>query len=303
MRNLNELAEELERTCPALAARVIRNGLELRSDGARLRLGSKQVGEFLPGERARFKEMGESFADLTSGEVFVNEEGLYLYVKLARAQTGKLSPYQCALLAAIQVGSHSKSFPGWSLGPQVELIDRIKFLFGIDVTPMAISRFLTSLRARGILTTSARPTWNSKKAFATIKNDFRLSAVGRTQTYAGTAAEVQDRLSKKLGERCATGVAEVLSREVGAWIEPRDFLVDPSALGIVREMFGAEVPKSYRGAVVQIRPTNRAPLRLLTLGTGSLLPILGAAEALRSRSPIARQAGKEVWSEGASLWK
>ncbi len=303
MNDLRQFADRLAAACPGLSAVVRRGDVRLQFSGGELRLGSEQDGQFSARERDRFRAEGTSFVDISTGEVFANEKGLYLFVRLGRKSSDSLSAYQCALLASIQIGGQADAFAEWATGSQVELIDRIKFLYGVEVSPMVMSRFLAAIRKRGVLPPTTTPTWDRDQALAVVRTDFRLSAVGRVQTYAGEAPEVQDKLTQQFGERFVPGVAEVLSSAVGAWIEPRDFLADPSALPEIRKLLGPQVGSSYRGPVVQIRPTNRAPLRLLTKGTNCLLPLLGAADALKSDSPVTRQAGKEAWAEGEVSWK
>lgn len=304
METLNQFATRLSRQCPALDVSGSETELTIRRGRkiVRLRAGA-DVGTFDARERSRRRGEGTSYLDLGTGSIYVDEPGLFLYLRLPRSATGRLSPYQCALLSAILETKGRAWFEAGLVGPQVDLIRLAKLELGVDVAPMAISRFLESLRATQIVTKGERPKLVKQEAFRSLRDDFRLSGVGRAETYAGQYRAVEEALDERLGDRFARGVAGVLLEETGAWVEPRDYVVDPSALPAVQETLGAPVPRGYRGAVVVIRPAQRVPLGLLTLGRASLQPLLGLAEAARSDSPVARQAGLEAWKERVRAWK
>jgi hypothetical protein len=214
-----------------------------------------------------------------------------------------LSPYQCALLSAILERDGREWFERGLTGPQVNLIRLMKLELGVEVSPMAMSRFLGALRTKGITRAGDKTKLVPQKALASLREDFRLSAVGRAETYAGDYRVIEARLEEQLGKRFARGVADVLLKETGSWIEPRDYLVDRSALPIVQETLGSSVPRAYKGEVVVIRAALRVPLGLLTLGQPSLQPLLGLAEAARSNSPVARQTSLEAWKKRVQAWK
>ena len=206
-------------------------------------------------------------------------------------------------MAAILDRGERGWFAGGSSGSQVELIQRVKLELGIEVAPMAMSRFLSALQGRGILRLEGDRGWRRDLAYDSVKEDFRLSAIGRASTYAGDHQQVEDALVESLGGRFARGVADVLSQETGAWIEPRDYLVDRSAIGLVQERLGGPVPRGYEGSVVVIRPALRVPLVLLTLGGPAIQTALGIAEALKMESPVAGQAAREAWERRSHGWR
>ena len=303
MGELTNFAGRLGQECPTLDVQVSRNELAIDSGGARVRLRGDQISKLDARERRRRRREGTSYLDLGTGSLYVDEPGLFLYLRLPPSARSRLTPYQCALLAAILDDGGSEWFVSGIAGPQVDLIRRVKLELGVEVPPMAMSRFLDALRRKGVLRSHRKASWKRAKAFDSLRDDFRLSAVGRADTYAGDYLEVEKEFAEQLGGRLARGVADALTRQTGAWIEPRDYLVERGALSTIQELLGGPVPRGYEGTVVTVRPALRVPLRLLTLGTDSLHPILGIAEALRMDSPVAREAGREAWERWEREWK
>lgn len=296
MGNLAEFAAKLSQECPTLDIRRSRGALIIRRGRTTARLrAKKEIAMFGARERSRRREEGINYLDLGTGSLFVDEPGLFLQVTLPRSMSVRLSPYQCALLSAVIGKGASEWFERGIAGPQVDLIRIIKLELGIAVPPMAMSRFLNALRRRGILRKDGKRSFQSKQAFDSLREDFRLSAVGRADTYAGDYRSVQERLAERLGKRFALGVAAVLGDKTGAWIEPRDYLVDRSALPLIQDALGSPVPRGYEGTAVVIRPALRVPLGLLTLGQQSIQALLAFSEATRMDSPVARQAGLGAW--------
>ena len=298
MQDLEPFARRLRQACPTLDVALSRGQLVLARGPLEVRLRrGKQISTFDASERTRRREGGITYLDLRTGSLFVDEPGLFLYLRLPPFAGARLSPYQCALLAVLLEGDAGAWFASGISGPQVDLIRLTKLELGIEVPRMAMSRFLRALRWKGIVSEDSREAWRSDRALEALREDFRLSAIGRPADYAGDYREVENRLADRLGERFARGVADVLSKETGAWIEPRDYLVDPSALSEVRGVLGSPIARRYEGAVVTIRPAVRVSLELLTLGRESLRPLLGLTEAMRADSPVARQAGRKAWEK------
>jgi hypothetical protein len=304
MADLAQFASRLSQRCPTLDVAGSAKELTVRRGGKTVRLrAGEEVSTFDARERSRRRREGLSYLDLGTGSLYVDEPGLFLYVRLPRSAASRLSAYQCALLSAILDGGRREWFELGIAGSQVDLIRLVKLELGIEVSPMAMSRFLEALRTKGIVRGDGRARLVRQRAFRSLREDVRLSAVGRAETYAGDYRVVEERLDEQLGSRFARGVADVLLRETGAWIEPRDYLVDGSALPGIRSSLGSPVPGGYKGEVVIVRPALRVPLGLLTLGRRSLQPLLGLAEAARSDSPVARQAGLEAWKKREQAWK
>lgn len=302
MGDLTQFASRLARQCPTLAVAGSEKELTVRRGPTTVRLrAGDEVSRFDARERLRRRSEGLPYLDLATGSLYIDEPNLFLYVKLPRSAAPRLSPYQCALLSAVLDSGGRGWFEPGIKGPQVNLIRLMKLELGVEVSPMAMSRFLEALRSKGIVRDSARLV--KQKAFSSLRDGFRLSAVGRAETYAGDYRVVEGILEERVGKRFARGVADVLLSETGAWIEPRDYLVDSSALPNIREALGSPVPRGYKGEVVLVRPAMRVPLGLLTLGRPSLQPLLGLAEAARSDSPVARQAGLDAWQKRVQEWK
>jgi hypothetical protein len=297
VQHLTDLTLRLARECPNLEFRASRGGLTIRRGGLSVRLRRKSISNFAARERRERREEGVSYLDLGTGSLFVDEPGLYLYITLPRSPAVRLTPFHCALLGLILAREGTEWLVRGLVGSQVDLIRRMKFELGVDLSPMAMSRLLDVLRRKGIVGEGVPPTWNAERACDALRSDFRLSAVGQAETYAGEAEEVEVNLSESLGVGFARGVAEALNRASGAWIEPRDYLIERSAITVVRELLGNPVPREYRGATVTIRPVARLSLSLLTAGTDSIQPALAFVEAMQSTSPVQRQVGVEAWEK------
>lgn len=305
MKTLDELAEALRRELPGLEVEVVGGGLTLSRPGMGevVRLDKEQISTLSAKERRRCREQGLGYLDLGTGAVYVDEPGVLLYLTVQRRGPTRLTPYQCALLGAILTVQGAEWFLGGLAGSQVDLIRRVKLELGVDVQPMTMSRFIDALGRTGTMGSGARPRWKTSKALDAIRCDFQLSKVGRAANYAGRYEEVENKLSKQLGSDFATGVARAVYYKAAAWIEPPDYLIEPSALPEVERLLGAPVRKGYAGPMVVLRVAQNVPLRLLTLGEGQLQPILGIAEATRGESSVARQKAREVWQQWKSEWK
>jgi hypothetical protein len=298
MMNLTTVARQLREQCPTLNVSGSLEELTVRRGRKTVRLRhGDEISRFDARERSRRRSEGLSYLDLDSGALYIDQPELFVYVKLALSTKARLSPYQCALLSAILERGGREWFESGVTGPQVDLIRRIKLELGVEVSPMAMSRFLEALRTKGIVLEDGPASLVAREALTALREDFRLSAVGRADAYAGDYRSVEESLGDQLEQRFARGVADVLSKRTGAWIEPRDYLVDRSALPSVQNSLGGPVPRGYEEATVVIRPAMRVPLGLLTLGQPSIQPLLGLAEAAQSESSVARQAALEAWKE------
>ena len=304
MGDLTRYASRLGRQCPTLDIKGSEKELTVRRGrtSVRLRAGD-QVSTFDARERSRRRREGISYLDLDTGSLYIDEPDLFLHIWLGRSARPRLTPYQCALLSAILESGGREWFELGITGRQVDLIRLTKLELGVEVSSMAMSRFLEALRTKGIVREHEKARLVRRKAFRSLREDFRLSAVGRAGTHAGDYRVIEDGLGKQLGKRFAHGVADVLLKEAGAWIEPRDYLVDGSALPTIQESLGSPVPRGYKGEVVVVRPALRLPLGLLTLGRQSLQPLLGLVEAARSDSPVARQASLDALKKRMTAWK
>jgi len=307
MDDLEQFAERLRAACPGLTIKVSATGnLSIRGVLGRkgfVKLAKERIGRIKKSERDRLRRERRSFLDLSSGSLYLDEEGLYLMIRLPKAKAIQLSPYQCALLGAILTNGGSTWFTEGLKGAQTRLTRRVRLEFGITVQPMAMSRFIDALRRKKIIETGSRPTWDAGKALETLREDFRASSLGNEAFYPGRPSEVEATLRAELGGRFSPGVAAALNATTGAWIEPRDYLVDRGALDLVPSLLGpelAEVPSSDRTRgtrerpFVVIRSTLRTPLRLLTAGGETLQPILALCVAEQAASPVARQVAQEA---------
>ena len=299
-RTLATLAEELEQRIPGLKAVASAGGLKLEWGGRSRRFKPQsEVGRFEPKDRKSRIAEGRAFVDVGSGTVFVGEADWLLYLTVKRKEPSGLTPYQCALLAELLVTGAWKTFVPAMAGQQVDLIVLLRLETGLDVAPMAMSRFLEQLDKRQIVVRKEEPKMDLKLAMETILSDFRISMVGKEERYAGTSDSVEGMVASALGSRFAGGIAGLMRRETSALVEPKDYLVDRSALGELRSLLGQPVDKKYRGDFVKIRTATRVPLGLLTGGSASIQPLLGAAVALNSSSPVQREAGAEIYEK----WK
>jgi hypothetical protein len=303
MFTLEQIATQLARECPRLEVRVSEGGLEIRRGRNSVRILQPGIGELGPRERRIMRSEGRSYVDLGTGSVYVDEPGLLLYARVSTIPATGLTAYQCALLSGILERGGAEWFVAGRGASQVRLIRRMRLELGVEVPANGMSRFLRALRETGIAAADGDGKLAVETALQRIRKDFRLGAVGQAERYAGEAELVTREVRDQLGAGIAGGVTEVIHELGGAWLEPRDFLVDPGAMPAVSGLLGAPVPRDYDGPTVILRPTKRVPLGLLTLGTGALQPLLALAEAIRDPSPVARQAGLEAWREHEARWK
>jgi len=305
MTTLDELAEALRRELPTLEVEVVGGELILSRPGTgeAVSLGKEQISTFSVKERRRRREQGLGYLDLGTGSLYVDEPTLLLCLALPKRAAARLTPYQCALLGALLTTNGVDWFVRGLDGSQVDLIRRVKLELGVDVQPMAMSRFLDGLRRLGVVGTGRRRRCRTAKALDVILSDFQLSNIGRAASYAGTYEEVERALATIPGLALHGGVARTVYEEAGAWIEPRDYLVEPASLPEVERVLGAPVRKDYAGPSVTIRLAQRVPLQLLTSGGDRLQAVLGIAEAAKSSSPVARQKALELWKRWKSEWR
>lgn len=304
MDDLTRIASHLRAEVPSLGVELATSGLVLRRASAEIRLfRGEDIGHFTPAERQRRRSEGRSYLDLDTGSLYVDGPGqLLLYLRLGNPSAPRLSPYQCALLSMLLERDGGAWLEGQVDRPQVQLIRQLRLEFGIEVSPMNMSRFLVAIRKKKVIADSDIPTFDRPAAFSLLRDDFRLSAVGRGRNYAAEPSMVESELEATLGPLFARGVAQVLLDETGAWVEPRDYLVDSSAITRVRRVLGPMVPPDYGGATVLIRAVHRVPLHMLTLGRPALQPLLALVEAMQSESPIAMQEGLAAWERRIQAW-
>ncbi len=296
---LDQFTGELEKRIPTLVAKATQRGLELRWRDRTVRLKPEDLGRFGPRQRRERMAEGRPFLDLSSGTLFVGEDDWLLYLTVKPQTSSRLTPYQCALLGKLLVSGLWKEFVPATIGQQVDLIAWLRLETGLDLPPMAMSRFLEQLSAREILVGDDEPKMNLQLAVETVRSDFQYSKVGKEESYAGSRKDVQQRVLPVVGSRIVEGVAGLLARESSAIIEPVDYLVARDAIGDVRKTLGGPVSKNYKGERVLVRTANRVPLELLTAGFETLQPLLGSVVAMKSSSAVGREAGREVYER----WK
>lgn len=298
---LSRLASRLARECPSLRAEVEGGRLLVRRGASTFWIGPERVSSFDAMQCRRWRAEGVSYVDLRSGSVYLDEPGLFLYVRLTPPTTSRLSPYQCALLSALMTLASPEAIEAVLAGPPARSRTLVKLEVGIEISPVAMSRFLGALRRANVVRED-RSGWEPAQALERLRADFRLSGVGRAADYAASAEDVANLLAEALGDRIVEGVAGVLLEKAGAWIEPSDYIVDRSALPRVTQLLGAPVPASYQGPIVRIRPSQRVPFSLLTLGKRRLQPLLAFIEAARMNSPVAAQVGNDLWRKEVARW-
>jgi hypothetical protein len=260
------------------------------------------IRSFTTAARRARQRVGRPYFDLATGTLFVDAPRLLLYLRLEELATPRLSPYQCALLAPLLEHEGGKWLEREGRRSQVEFARLLRLDLGVDVSPMNVSRFMSALSARGIAPETDTFTLDRSAALGALRDDFRLTAVGQVHRFAGAPSDVESALEPLGKERLARGVADVLARETGAIIEPRDYVVDRDELPRIRAALGAPVKRDYGGAHVLIRAAQRVPFALLTLGRGSLQPLLAVVGALRSESPVARGAAEEAFERRLRAW-
>ena len=275
--------------------------------GREVDLPQGRIGKFSKQTRQELAQDGEPYLDLSTGTLSVNRPGLLIHVRLGRPSRGsnRLTPFQCALLARALLYKKERQAELLATAArdltQPEYARRVSLEWEVSeswLAPVVISRFLEALRREGILIEAEGiARLDELRAYEVLRRDFRLSAIGRATRYPARPEECEPLLQEDLGDRFCRGVSGFFKLETGSWIEPVDYLIDPSAEKIARGALGRPVPESYRGPSVLVRPTRRVPLALMRITPQQSLmnPILAVIEGSRSESPIARQSAEEWW--------
>jgi hypothetical protein len=306
-------------TTYAEALRRAAEAIELKPDqggGWRIALAGKEVplpetriGQFPRQVRRELAGDGEPFLDLATGTLSAKGPGMLVYVRLGRRPraSGGLTPFQCALLARALIYKKDRQADLLAAAArdltQPEYARRASAEWEVpesSLTPVVVSRFLEALRREGILNEAeSTGSLDEPRALEVLRRDFRLSAVGRAIRFPARREECEPLLKEALGDRFCCGVAYSLYLETKSWVEPVDYLVDPSAQGIVREILGRSAPAGYSGPTVLVRPARRVPLALLRAAPKTLVmnPLLAMVELTRAESAVARQSAESWWRE------
>ena len=293
---------------PVLGVQREHGELLLEWKGRQASIPEAQIKRFSRSVVSQVEREGHSFLDLKSGLLHVEADGLLLHFQLQPAST-KLTPFLCAVLALVlqrrifpdgEFGGTGEA-PLPLFGKQTLLSKEWSRALGAEVSPMAMHRLLKSLRLVGLLDEDPRTTdeLNVAGCFELLRQDFRLSGVGRGEFYCALPGELE-LLARELGAGFSWGVSQTLSLLGGGWVEPRDALVDPAYLSEVRKLLGPRMTDGAAPGVV-VRPTRRVSLSLLCtelprLSDETLLnPLLAACEASNSEDPVQREIGARLW--------
>jgi hypothetical protein len=300
---LPRLASRLRAELPGLTVEPTPTGLNLRRGGAKVTLRQgDDINTFSASDRRARQRARRPYLDLSTGSLYVETPGLLLFLRLGELAPARLSPYQCALLALLLEHEDGTWFEREGRRPQVELARLLRLDFGVDVSPMNLSRFLVALTERNIMSEEGTLKLDRRAALGALRDDFRPSALGKAYRFAGDPADVEASLEPLGVQSFARGIAEVLARETGALVEPKDYIVERGELPGIRAQLGPPVPSDYRGAQVLIRAAQRVPLALLNLGRGTLQPLLAIVAGLQSDSPVARSAAEEALERRLKAW-
>ncbi|WP_145205796.1 hypothetical protein [Planctomycetes bacterium Poly30] len=298
---LDSLATRIEEELPTLGIRVEGEALLLSRGSTVTRLGDGAIGRFTLADRAERRRRGSNYADLKLGEVFVDEPGMFVSLRVGSLKT-RLTPQQCAVLAAImeadQFGWLSEST---SLEPGV-LRDELGRRLGIRLTPSSVSK-LRAILMNPRLLRRGRPS--APRAFEAILSDFRLDAIGRLIRLPAPAQADAEWLRRRIpGARVLGGVSSVLVERTGAVIEPRDFLVTRPVLLQLEDTLGGAVGAEFRGPAVLVRGVSRLALDELSSDhSDQLLPILAVADAATSDDPVQRECANRLAADWRARWK
>jgi hypothetical protein len=298
---LDSLARRVKAEVPTIDAEVEGSGLRLGRGRRSALLGTEDIGRFTVGERTERRREGRNYADLKTGEVFVDEPGLMLLLRVGRAE-GRLTPQQCAVLAAVLEADEF----GWlseavALEPGVlreELAKRV----GLQLAAPSISKLRKALTGSRLLR-RGRPS--AARAFDAVLAEFRLDAVGRAVRLPGPQQRALEWIRERAGNaRVVEGVAGVIAEGTGSVVEPVDVLVDRPVALRLEEALGGSVGADFRGPSIVVRGVSRLSLdELAPSNSPRLLSILAIADALASDVPVLRESAARLAKEWRARWK
>lgn len=298
---LDSLARRMKSEVPTID--VVVEGSELRLGRGRraATLAAEDIARFTASERTERRREGRNYADLKTGEVFVDEPGLLLLLRVGRAE-GRLTPQQCAVLAAVlEADEFEWLTEALALEPGV-LREELARRVGLQLAPPSISKLRKALASPRLLR-RGRPS--AARAFEAILSEFRLDAVGRAIRLPAPERRgvewVRDRVK---GARVVEGVASVIAEGTGSVIEPVDVLVDRPVALQLEEALGGAVGADFRGPSILVRGISRLSLdELAPSGSPRLLTALAIADALTSDAPVLRESATRLANEWRKRWK
>ncbi len=298
---LDSLVRRVNEEFPTIDVKVEGLGLRLGRGRRGATLDGQDIARFTANERAERRREGRNYADLKAGEVFVDEPGLMLLVRVGRDE-GRLTPQQCAVLAAVlEADEFDWLADALTLEPGV-LREELARRTGLQLAPASTSK-LRKVLASPRLVRGGRPS--AKRAFEAVLSEFRLDAVGRGLRLPapprGGAAWIREQAG---GARVVDGIASVLAEQIGAVIEPVDVLVNRPVALRLEGMLGGSVGANFRGPSILVRGISRLSLdELAPAGSTRLLTILAIADAAASDEPVQRESAIRLADEWRKRWK
>lgn len=172
---LGSLAQRVKAEVPTIDVDVEGSGIRLGRGRRAARLGAEDIARFTTRERTERRREGRNYVDLKTGEVFVDEPGLMLLLRVGGVES-RLTPQQCAVLAAVlEVDEFDWLTEALALEPGV-LREELARRVGLQLAPASISKLRKAMTGPRLLR-RGRPS--AARAFEAILSEFRLDAVGR----------------------------------------------------------------------------------------------------------------------------